>query len=199
MASDMISLRAVGFSDNPYLSSTILQDFSTTQFSSTLTSLYLRNCIAVLADPACLTKFAALRTLHIEQDPVHGGTLRTLVPTIVQMTGLVDLALVGLSINPVTIYPKLTHLQRLVLNHTPTCDADLFIMSKKLPALRHLGLLGCYHVTLHGLLTLLAAVRLRVLEWNEPAHTQRLVAACSEICIVAPQTQPCEPSINPPT
>lgn len=115
------------------------------------------------------------------------GTLRKLVPTIVQMTGLVDLALIGLSINPVQIYPKLTRLERLVLNRTPMGDADVLIMGKKLTSLKHLGLVGCYHVTLKGLLSLISAVKLEVLEWDEPSHVKPLLEANPELNIIVPQ------------
>jgi hypothetical protein len=186
MSRDMVSLRAVGIHDNPYFTNTILQDFAAMDIASNLVTLHLHNCMDALAEPGCLASFASLRALHIEQDRPQVGTLRKLVPTVIQMTKLVDLALVGLSINPVQLYPKLTRLERLVLNRTPTSDADVFIMSKKLHALRHLGLVGCYHVTLKGLLSLVTTAGLRILEWDEPTHVKPLIEANAELRIILP-------------
>jgi hypothetical protein len=189
MSRDMSSLRAVGVHDNNHFSNTLLQDFAAVDLSATLEELHLYNCNNALTEPGCLATFGALRSLHIVQTPPQVSTSPKLIPTLLLMTQLVDLALVGLkSINPVKLYWKLTNLTRLVLNHTPTSDADVLIMSKKLPALRHLGLVGCYHVTLKGLLALLSSVRLNAIEWDEPLHAGPLIAADAELEIIPPSS-----------
>jgi len=184
MVRDMTSLTSVAVHDSQF-SNTNLQDFASSSIAANIVSLHLHNCNFALSEPECLTSFVALRKLHIEEDPpLHGGTMRKLVPALLRMTELRELALVGLNINAVSLYPKLTRLERLVLNFTPSSDADILIIGKKLPHLRHLGLLGNPHVTCRVLLNLLATVPLRVLEWDERSHIPALLAINKELSVI---------------